>query len=122
MNRNIRNNFVIPLASIHTFSAIGMIIYVTAYEKIFVLALKKATGNEQGIKILQRIDIGMVFSIIAMAIVALVERKRLREVERDCQSRESRLSVYERVLVSSSVHHSWDWRWVCTCWPTRILL
>ncbi|CAL5406594.1 unnamed protein product [Camellia sinensis] len=34
MNRNIGNNFVIPPASIHTLSAIGMIICVTAYEKI----------------------------------------------------------------------------------------
>ncbi|CAL5375660.1 unnamed protein product [Camellia sinensis] len=32
------------------------------------------------------------------------------------------VSVYERVLVSSSIHHSWDWRWVYTCWPTRVLL
>ncbi|CAL5424018.1 unnamed protein product [Camellia sinensis] len=59
MNRNIENNFVIPPASIYTLSAIGMIIGVTAYEKIFVLTLRKATGNEQGIRILQRIGIGM---------------------------------------------------------------
>ncbi|KAI8019280.1 Protein NRT1/ PTR FAMILY 5.7 [Camellia lanceoleosa] len=60
-----------------------MIICVTAYENISVLALRKAIGNEQGIRILQRIDIGMVFPVIAMAIAALVERKRLREVERE---------------------------------------
>ncbi|CAL5342674.1 unnamed protein product [Camellia sinensis] len=83
MNRNIGNNFVIPPASIHTLSAIGMIICVTTYEKIFVPALRKATGNEQGIRILQRIGIGMVFPVIAMAKVTLVERKRLREVERE---------------------------------------
>ncbi|CAL5405084.1 unnamed protein product [Camellia sinensis] len=83
MNRNIGNNFVIPHASIHTLSAIGMIICITAYEKIFVSALRKATNNEQGIRILQRIGIGMVFPVIAMAIAALVEQKRLREVERE---------------------------------------
>ncbi|CAL5426325.1 unnamed protein product [Camellia sinensis] len=59
MNRNIGNNFVIPPTSIHILSAIGMIICVTAYEKIFVPTLRKATGNEQGIRILQRIGIGM---------------------------------------------------------------
>lgn len=83
MNRNIGNNFVIPPASIHTLSAIGMIICVTAYEKILVPALRKATGNERGIRILQRIGIGMVFPVIAMTIAALVEQKRLREVERE---------------------------------------
>ncbi|XP_028076935.1 protein NRT1/ PTR FAMILY 5.7-like [Camellia sinensis] len=83
MNQNIGNNFVIPPTSIHTLSAIGMIICVTAYEKIFVPALRKATGNEQGIRILQRIDIGMVFPVIAMPIAALVEQKILREVERE---------------------------------------
>ncbi|CAL5431809.1 unnamed protein product [Camellia sinensis] len=83
INRNIGNNFVIPPVSIHILSAIGMIICVTAYEKIFVPTLKNATGNEQGIRILQRIDIGMVFPVIAMVIAALVERKRLREVKRE---------------------------------------
>ena len=74
---------MIPPVSIHTLSAIGMIICVTAYEKIFVPALRKATDNEQGIRILQRIGNGMVFPVIAMAIAALVERKKLREVERE---------------------------------------
>ncbi|KAF8402992.1 hypothetical protein HHK36_011086 [Tetracentron sinense] len=81
MNRKIGHNFNIPPASIYSFAAIGMIITVSIYEKILVPILRRATGNERGIKILQRIGIGMVFSISAMIVAALVERKRLSIAE-----------------------------------------
>ncbi|XVF08181.1 hypothetical protein REPUB_Repub06bG0203800 [Reevesia pubescens] len=76
MNRKI-GNFELPPASIFSLAAIGMIISVIIYEKVLVPALRKTTGNERGIKILQRIGIGMLFSISTMIIAALVERKRL---------------------------------------------
>ncbi|EOY07381.1 Major facilitator superfamily protein isoform 3, partial [Theobroma cacao] len=82
MNRNI-GNFVIPPASIFSLAAIGMIISVTIYEKVLVPALRKTTGNERGIKILQRIGIGMAFSVATMVVAALVERKRLAAVKKD---------------------------------------
>ncbi|XP_057476720.1 protein NRT1/ PTR FAMILY 5.6-like [Actinidia eriantha] len=83
MNRKIGDSFEIPPASVHTLSAIGMIVSVTIYDKILVPILRRATGNERGIKILQRVGIGMVFPVLSMAIAALVERKRLRVVERE---------------------------------------
>ncbi|KAA8546864.1 hypothetical protein F0562_003293 [Nyssa sinensis] len=82
MNRKIGSNFEIPPATVYSLAAIGMIISVTIYEKILVPILRRATGNERGIKILQRIGIGMVFSVLSMAIAALVERKRLRVAEK----------------------------------------
>ncbi|XVF76708.1 hypothetical protein PTKIN_Ptkin13bG0288100 [Pterospermum kingtungense] len=82
MNRNI-GNFQLPPASIFSLAAIGMIISVIIYEKILVPVLRKATGNERGIKILQRIGIGMVFSVATMIVAALVERKRLAAVKKD---------------------------------------
>uniref|UniRef100_A0A5B6ZH02 Uncharacterized protein n=1 Tax=Davidia involucrata TaxID=16924 RepID=A0A5B6ZH02_DAVIN len=83
MNRNIGSNFEIPPATVYSLAAIGMIISVTIYEKVLIPVLRRATGNERGIKILQRIGIGMIFSISSMAIAALVERKRLRVVEKE---------------------------------------
>ncbi|KAJ9180646.1 hypothetical protein P3X46_008862 [Hevea brasiliensis] len=83
MNRKIANGFLIPPASIYAIAAIGMIFSVTIYEKVLVPILRRMTGNERGIKILQRIGIGMLFSILAMIISALVERKRLSVVEKD---------------------------------------
>ncbi|KAK2657753.1 hypothetical protein Ddye_010805 [Dipteronia dyeriana] len=76
-------DFLIPPASIYALSAIGMIISVTMYEKILVPMLRKATGNERGIKILQRIGIGMFFTIVTMVVAALVERKRHSVVEKN---------------------------------------
>ncbi|OMO76508.1 Proton-dependent oligopeptide transporter family [Corchorus olitorius] len=59
MDRKISENFDIPPASIYSLSAIGMMVSVTIYEKILVPFLRKVTGNERGISILQRIGIGM---------------------------------------------------------------
>ncbi|WCJ28371.1 Major facilitator superfamily protein [Euphorbia peplus] len=77
LNRNISHSLLIPPASMYALSAITIIIFVTIYDKILVPALRKMTGKDRGIEILQRIGIGMVFSIITMVVSALVERKRL---------------------------------------------
>ncbi|CAK9171835.1 unnamed protein product [Ilex paraguariensis] len=83
MNRKITTNFEIPPASVYSISAIGMSLSVTIYDKILVPVLRKATGNERGINILQRIGIGMVLAVLSMAIAALVERKRLIVVDNE---------------------------------------
>ncbi|KAL5740511.1 hypothetical protein ACOSP7_029394 [Xanthoceras sorbifolium] len=83
LDRKVGGSFLIPPASIYALAAIGMIISVTIYEKILVPVLRKATGNERGMKILQRIGIGMLFSIATLVVAALVERKRLGVVEKD---------------------------------------
>ncbi|XWS67138.1 hypothetical protein CRYUN_Cryun05aG0261200 [Craigia yunnanensis] len=93
MNRNI-GDFQLPPASIYSLAAIGMIISVIIYEKVLVPALRKATGNERGIKILQRIGIGMIFSITTMIVAALVERKRLAAVKKDPVNGSLSLSVF----------------------------
>lgn len=78
--------FLIPPASIYSLAAVGMIVSVTIYEKVLVPVLRRSTGNERGIKILQRIGIGMVFSVATMIVAALVEKKRLNVVEKDGSS------------------------------------
>ncbi|QHO24550.1 hypothetical protein HN51_048076 [Arachis hypogaea] len=81
MDRTVAKGFQIPPASMFTLAAIGMIISVAFYDKILVPLLRRLTGNERGINILQRIGFGMVFSIVTMVIAAVVENKRLHYVE-----------------------------------------
>ncbi|KAI9380508.1 hypothetical protein POPTR_016G103500v4 [Populus trichocarpa] len=94
LDRNIGNGVEIPPASIFALSAFGMIVAVAIYEKILVPVLRRATGNERGIKILQRIGFGMLFSISTMVVSALVERKRLGVVEKDPVKGSLSMSVF----------------------------
>ncbi|KAG8376961.1 hypothetical protein BUALT_Bualt09G0118500 [Buddleja alternifolia] len=94
LNRKITDNFIIPPASIYALGAVGMIISVTIYDKVLVPFLRKATGNERGIKILPRIGIGMLFTVLSMAVAALVERKRLNIVEKNPLNGSFSMSVF----------------------------
>ncbi|XP_061376364.1 protein NRT1/ PTR FAMILY 5.6-like [Gastrolobium bilobum] len=95
MDRKIGNNgFEIPPASIFTLAAIGMIISVAIYDKILVPVLRKLTGNERGMNILQRIGFGMFFSVVTMIVAALVERKRLEAVEMNPSKGSLSMSVF----------------------------
>lgn len=94
MNRKIGDNFEIPPASIFALSAIGMIISVTLYEKILVPVLRRLTGNERGITILQRIGIGMSFTILTMVVAAIVESKRRSLAEKDPLKGSLSMSVF----------------------------
>ncbi|KAL8167931.1 hypothetical protein V2J09_009430 [Rumex salicifolius] len=93
LDRRITHNFILPPASMYGLSAIGVIVCVTVYEKVLVPVLRRVRGNERGISILQRIGIGMIFSIATMVTAALVERKRLNLVERDPQNGSLSMSI-----------------------------
>lgn len=94
LNLKITHNFKIPPASIYALSAIGMIVSVVVYDKILIPFLRKVTGNERGINILQRIGIGMVFSVATMVVAALVERERLNVVEKNPLKGSLSMSVF----------------------------
>ncbi|KAK9684225.1 hypothetical protein RND81_10G194900 [Saponaria officinalis] len=94
MNRNIGNNFIIPPASIFALSAIGMIITVIVYDKILVPIVRRVRHDERGIKILQRIGLGMIFTFASLVIAALVERKRLKTVSDDPQRGSLSMSAF----------------------------
>ncbi|KAL3536447.1 hypothetical protein ACH5RR_004908 [Cinchona calisaya] len=94
LNRKIFGDFIIPPASIYCITAIGMLVSVTVYDRILVPVLRRLTGNERGIKILQRIGIGMIFSILTMVVAALVERKRLGLVEENPSKGSTSMTVF----------------------------
>ncbi|PSS23789.1 Protein NRT1/ PTR FAMILY 5.6 like [Actinidia chinensis var. chinensis] len=62
--------------------------------KVLLPILRKATGNERGITILQRIGIGMFFSVLTMLVAALVERKRLSLVAKNPLQDSTTMSVF----------------------------
>ncbi|KAK9742409.1 hypothetical protein RND81_03G170600 [Saponaria officinalis] len=76
-NRRVSNHFDIPAASLGTLTSIISFITAPIYDKVLVPYLRRKTGNERGITILNRIAIGMVLFIMSMMVAALVESKRL---------------------------------------------
>ncbi|CAN6442894.1 unnamed protein product [Victoria cruziana] len=76
MNRSLTPNFIIPPASLLSLAALCMAVFVSVYDRLLVPALRSLTGNDRGITILQRIGIGMVFSVACLASAAIVEKKR----------------------------------------------
>ncbi|CAN0908203.1 Protein NRT1/ PTR FAMILY 8.3 [Linum grandiflorum] len=71
-------SFKIPPASLSTFDVISVIFWVPVYDAVIVPVARKFTGNARGFSELQRMGIGLLISIFAMAAAALVEIKRLQ--------------------------------------------
>lgn len=94
MDRKLTDSFLLPTASIYALSAFGMIVSVTLYDKVIVPIFRRASGNERGINILQRIGFGMIFSVLTMVVAAIVERKRLSAVEKDPLGGSRSMSVF----------------------------
>ncbi|KAK6261579.1 hypothetical protein QUC31_007395 [Theobroma cacao] len=66
----------VPPASLPIFPVIFMVILAPTYNHVIIPFARKVTKTEIGITHLQRIGTGLVLSIIAMAVAALVEIKR----------------------------------------------
>ncbi|XP_050225990.1 protein NRT1/ PTR FAMILY 4.6 [Mercurialis annua] len=75
MNTNLFS-LKIPPASLPVFPVIFIMILAPIYNHIIVPFARKLTNSEMGITHLQRIGTGLVLSIAAMAVAALVETKR----------------------------------------------
>ncbi|MED6208665.1 hypothetical protein PIB30_047386 [Stylosanthes scabra] len=70
-------NFQIPPASIQGIVGIVILFGVLIYDRLFVPMLRNFTNHPSGITVLQRIGVGLFFSIINMVVSALVEAKRI---------------------------------------------
>lgn len=79
MKRNIGTKFKIPPATLQGAITVSIILLMPLYDRILVPCTQVFTRNEKGITVLQRMGAGMVLSIIAMVIAALVEEKRLKD-------------------------------------------
>ncbi|KAI4379092.1 hypothetical protein MLD38_005431 [Melastoma candidum] len=76
MDRHLGPKFQIPAGSMFTISLITIGLWVPFYDRILVPALRRATGHEGGITLLQRIGIGIIFSTASMMAAGLIERDR----------------------------------------------
>ncbi|KAK1384305.1 hypothetical protein POM88_022040 [Heracleum sosnowskyi] len=82
LNRSVGSSFEIPPAALQSFITLSIIIIIPIYDGVLVPCARAITGKPSGITMLQRIGVGIVFSIISMVVAALVEMKRL-QIARD---------------------------------------
>ncbi|EYU41848.1 hypothetical protein MIMGU_mgv1a022560mg, partial [Erythranthe guttata] len=80
MNLHVIKSFEIPSATLSLFDTVSVIFWVPVYDKIVVPFARKYTGNKNGFTQLQRMAIGLVISIFAMAIAGTLEMIRLNMV------------------------------------------
>lgn len=78
LNRHIGKSFKIPPASLTAFFIGSILLTIPIYDRIIVPITRKIFNNPQGLTPLQRIGVGLVFSIFAMVAAALTELKRMR--------------------------------------------
>ncbi|XP_072990589.1 protein NRT1/ PTR FAMILY 6.4 [Typha latifolia] len=76
MNRNIGQSFVFPSGSLSLFLFLSILLFTSLNEKLLVPLAARITHNVQGITSLQRVAVGLVFSILAMVVSAVVEKER----------------------------------------------
>ena len=75
MSRSL-GSFEVPAPSIPVIPLAFMAVLIPIYEFIFVPFARKLTGHPSGITQLQRVGVGLVLSVVSMAVAALVEVKR----------------------------------------------
>ncbi|XP_031114711.1 protein NRT1/ PTR FAMILY 5.8-like isoform X1 [Ipomoea triloba] len=78
MKRNIGSKFMVPPAALQSAITISIILLMPLYDKLFIPFIRAFTRNERGVTVTQRMGIGMFLSVVAMAIAALTENKRLQ--------------------------------------------
>ncbi|KAH7666167.1 Proton-dependent oligopeptide transporter family protein, partial [Dioscorea alata] len=76
MDRHLGPHFLIPAGTIASISLISLTIFIPIYDRIFVPLARNFTKIDSGITLLQRQGVGQVFSIMAMLVAGLVEKKR----------------------------------------------
>ncbi|XP_074581576.1 protein NRT1/ PTR FAMILY 4.6-like isoform X1 [Curcuma longa] len=81
MDRRV-GRLTVPSASLPVFPVIFIMTIAPLYDHVIVPLARRVTGSEMGITHLQRIGIGLVLSVVAMAVAAAVEVKRKRVARR----------------------------------------
>ncbi|KAK7300387.1 hypothetical protein RJT34_11231 [Clitoria ternatea] len=75
MDRKV-GSLVVPSGSLSAFLFVTILLFTSLNEKLTVPFARKFTHNVQGLTSLQRVGIGLVFSILAMVASAIVEKER----------------------------------------------
>ncbi|CAN7074127.1 unnamed protein product [Brassica oleracea var. botrytis] len=73
-------SFTVPAGSYSAFLILTILLFTSLNERVFVPLTRMITKKPQGLTSLQRIGVGLVFSMAAMAVAAVIENAR-REAE-----------------------------------------
>ncbi|CAN6197151.1 unnamed protein product [Urochloa humidicola] len=68
--------FDIPPASFTIFPMLALTIWIPIYDRLMLPYLRRLTGRDEGITLLQRMGVGMVLSVVAMLIAGTTEQRR----------------------------------------------
>ncbi|XP_066305715.1 protein NRT1/ PTR FAMILY 5.2-like [Miscanthus floridulus] len=77
MDRHMGPHFEIPPASLAAFVTLTMLVSIVVYDRVFVKAVRRYTGNPRGITLLQRMGTGMLLQVVTMAVASVIESRRL---------------------------------------------
>ncbi|PON79048.1 Proton-dependent oligopeptide transporter [Parasponia andersonii] len=80
LDRSLNSRFSIPAASLGSFVTLSMLLSVPMYDRYFVPFMRRKTGNPRGITLLQRLFIGFVIQVSAIAIAYVVEVRRMHVI------------------------------------------
>lgn len=75
-DRHLGPHFQIPAASFSVFGMLAQTLWIPLYDRLIVPRLRKITGKEEPISLLQRMGIGIFLSMVAMIVSAVIEVKR----------------------------------------------
>ncbi|XP_075480295.1 protein NRT1/ PTR FAMILY 2.11-like [Primulina tabacum] len=69
-------NFKIPAASYNVFTMATLTLWIPIYDRIIVPFLRRITGKEEGITMLQRVGFGIFLGVLTMVVSGVVEDHR----------------------------------------------
>lgn len=70
------SNFQIPAATYTIFSMLSLTLWIPIYDRIVVPLLRRITGKEGGITILQRMGFGIFLTVVSSLVAAFIEKRR----------------------------------------------
>lgn len=76
MDRRVGGGFVVPAGSLSAFLFLSILLFTSLNERLLVPLAGRLTRRPQGLTSLQRVAAGLVLATFAMAVSALVEKKR----------------------------------------------
>ncbi|KAF8094945.1 hypothetical protein N665_0348s0028 [Sinapis alba] len=68
--------FKIPAATYVVFLMSGMTVFIIIYDRVLVPSLKRVTGLDTGITLLQRIGAGIFFAVLSLFVSGFIEERR----------------------------------------------
>lgn len=78
MDRHLGPHFQVPAASVGIISLLSLTLFIPVYDRLLVPILRRATGQETGLSLLQRQGVGLFISALSMVVAGAVEGRRRR--------------------------------------------